>query len=178
MGTWWSEHPDLDGVARRGRRKLIDEGAAGETDTEQLRKRRRSLIDLCFEWMSRGDQVTIGVGAQQFDGRLVAAVGDLLVLRTKDIEVAIRLPAVGFVRCNQRAVFAGTSGERSVGSFRAYLGVAEIDGIPVRLVGQGYDITGIIDASTDDHWLIVDRNGAEWALPRQTAEYCVRPILE
>jgi len=176
MSTWWSDHPDLEGVARRGRRELIEEDAAAEGDTEQLRKRRRSLVDLCFEWMSRGDHVTIGVGTQQFDGQLVVAVNDLLVLRTEDIEVAASTHAVGFVRNNHRAAFDGTSGERGFGSFRAYLGTAEIEQLPLRLVGQGFDVTGVIDASTDDHWLVIDRNRVEWALTRRAIDYCLTTI--
>ena len=176
MGTWWSEHPDLAGVARRSRRDLIEEDASAETDTEQLRKRRRSLIDLCFEWMSRGDRVTIGVGEDRFEGQLVAAVNDLLLLRTSEVEVAVNLRAVGFARCDQRAAFDGTSGERSVASFRAYLGVAEIDQLPARFVGHGFDVTGIIDASTDDHWLVIDHNGVEWALAQAAIGYCLQTI--
>ena len=178
MGTWWSDHPDLEGVARRGRRELIEEDAAAEGDTEQLRKRRRSIVDLCFEWMSRGDHVTIGIGDQRFEGRLVAAVNDLLVLRTNDVEVAAGVPAVDFVRNNRRAAFDGTSGERNVSSFRAYLGAAELDQRPVRLVGRGFDVTGVIGASTDDHWLVIDRNGAEWALAGRGTAYCLIPIGE
>jgi hypothetical protein len=178
MGTWWSDHPDLEGVARRGRRELIEEDAAAEGDTEQLRKRRRSLVDLCFEWMSRGDHVTIGVGGHEFEGRLVAAVNDLLVMRTKDVEIAAIVTAVNFTRCDRRRVYDGTSGERSVSSFRAYLGAAEIDQRSLRLVGRSFDVTGVIDASTDDHWLLIDRNGVEWALSKQATEYCMRPIWE
>ena len=81
MGTWWSEHPDLEGVARRGRAELEEEAAEAEADTELLRQRRRSLIDVCFEWMSRGDLVTVAVGGSQFEGQLTAAVNDLLVNR-------------------------------------------------------------------------------------------------
>ena len=91
-------------------------------------------------------------------------------------EAAISVSAVSFARCDRRGVFAGTTGERSVGSFRAYLGTAEIDQLPVRLIGQGFDVNGIIDASTEDHWLVIDSNGVEWALSRPAVEYCLRPI--
>lgn len=176
MSAWWSDHPDLEGVARRGRRELLEEDSAAEFDTEQLRKRRRRLVDLCFEWMSRGDRITIGVGDDHFEGRLVAAVNDLLLLRTNDIEIAAVTDAVAFARSDGRAKSGGTSGTRSFGSFRAYLGAAEIDRIPVRLVGQGFDVTGIIDASTDDHWLVVDHQGVEWALTDRAIWYCTTPI--
>lgn len=176
MGTWWSEHPDLDGLARRGRGELTEEAAAGEADTEQLRKRRRSLVDLCFEWMSRGDQVSIGIGDHQFEGRIVAAVNDLVVLHTGEVEIAASVDAIDFVRSNRPATHPGTSGERAVSSFRAYLGAAEIDRSPVHLVGSGFDVEGIIDASTVDHWLVIDQNGVQWALSRHAIGYCVSLI--
>ena len=149
MGTWWSDHPDLEGLARRGRNDLSADEATAEADTEQLRKRRRSLVDLCFEWMGRGDRVTLGVFDTQFDGHLVAAADS-----------------------------AGSSGERSVGSFRAYLGAAEVDQRRVRLVGRAFDVTGVIDASTDDHWLVIDEAGTSWALPSHAVGYCLTPAPE
>ncbi len=117
MGTWWSEHPDLESLARRGRREYTEELAAAERDTEQLRKRRRSLPDICFEWMSRGDLVTVAVADSQFEGELVAVVNDLVVVRTRTVDVGVNLDMVDFVRSNRRGAHAGTSGERSVSSF-------------------------------------------------------------
>ncbi len=174
MGNWWSEHPDLERVARHGRGELEHETATAEFETELLRKRRRSLIDVCFEWMSRGDLVTVSVVGSHFQGRLTAAVNDLLVVQTKTIEISVSLPQASHVRSDQRGTFEGTSGERSASSFRAQLGRCEIDGTPVRLVGREFDVTGIIDASTDDHALVRDSSGVEWALPRNGVGFAIR----
>ena len=175
MSTWWSEHPDLESLARRARLEYTEETAAAEQDTELLRKRRRSLTDLCFEWMSRGDEVTIAVGDTHFAGRLVAVVNDLAVLRTTTIEVGFNLDAVDFVRSNRRGALTGSSGERSVSSFRALLGRFEIDGTEIRVVGRGkaFDLAGTIDASTEDHVLVRDGQGLEWALPRRAIAFVV-----
>lgn len=175
MGTWWSEHPDLESLARRGRREYEDDVAAAEHDTELLRKRRRSLRDVCFEWMSRGDLVSIATAGNHFEGHLVAVVNDLAILRTRTIEIAVKLSTVDYVRSNRRAAFAGTSGERSVSSFRALLGRFEIEGTPVRLVGMDmtFDVTGTIDASTDDHILMRDAQNLEWVLPRVRIAYAI-----
>lgn len=175
MGTWWSDHPDLEGVARRGRSELEEEAVSAEQDTELLRRRRRSLIDVCFEWMSRGDLLTIAVGNSQFEGRLLAAVNDLVVLHTKTTELSINAAAVSFVRSEQRGVFTGTSGERSASSFRAQLGRYEVDATPVRLVGtnRSFDLTALIEASTDDHLLVRDDRGLEWALARTAVAYAI-----
>ncbi len=167
MSTWWSDHPDLEGVARRGRDELIADAASAEADTEHLRKRRRSLIDVCFEWMSRGDQVTVAAAGSQHTGRLSAALNDLLVLETTDQVVAANTKAVDFVRSDEPAHFPGTSGERTIGSFRAYLGRHEVEGTSVRLVGATFDIVAVVEACTDDHVLARDESGVEWALPQE-----------
>lgn len=163
---WWSDHPDLDAVARRGRAEFAADAAAAEHDTEILRMRRRSLVDLCFEWMSRGDVVTIAVADRQFEGRLLAAVNDLLTVQTTAHSVAVNVPAIQYVRSDRRAVFEGTTGDRSVSSFRAGLGRHEVEQTPVHLIGRtpAVDVVGIIAASTDDHVLLRDARGVEWAV--------------
>jgi hypothetical protein len=168
MGSWWSEHPDLEGIARRGRSEMVDEAQAAEQDAELLRRRRRSLIDVCFEWMSRGDLVTISVAGHQFEGRLAAAVNDLLIMTTNTLEVAVNAGMVSYARSDRPAAFEGTTGDRTVSSFRAELGRYEVERAPVRLVGldQAFDVTAIIEASTDDHLLVRDRQNLEWVLPR------------
>lgn len=175
MGTWWTEHPDLDGVARRGRAEYEDETAAAEADTEQLRRRRRSLIDVCFEWMSRGDLVTASVGGTRFEGRITTAVNDLLVIATKTLEAGLNISSVGFVRSEHRGQFEGTTGNRDVSSFRAYLGRFEVEGTPVRLVAteDSFDVTLTITASTDDHLFGLDAQGREWVLPRRNTGFAV-----
>lgn len=175
MSSWWSDHPDLEGIARRGRRELHDETVSAERDTDLLRKRRRSLIDVCHEWMSRGDLVTVGAAGHEFEGQLVAAVNDLIVIATKNFEVAVNVTNAEFARRDQSGMYAGTSGDRTVGSFRAALGRSEVDQTPIRLVGRNdaFDITGTIEASTEDHILIRGRRGLEWALPRSQVAFAV-----
>lgn len=168
MSPWWSDNPDLDGVARRGRAELEADAAAAEHDTEVLRKRRRRIIDVCFEWMSRGDLVTVAVADRQFEGRLVAAVNDLIIVQTKTPQVAVNADLIQYVRSDRKAEYEGTTGERTVSSFRAGLGRHEVEQSAVHLVGRtaAIDVVGIIEASTDDHVLLRDRQGVEWALAR------------
>lgn len=175
MSSWWSDHPDLEGVARRGRRELHEETASAERDTELLRIRRRQLIDVCYEWMSRGDLVTISTADHEFEGRLVAAVNDMAVLATKTLEVAVNLDLAHFVRSDRKGAFAGSTGDRSASSFRAALGRAEIEQSRLRLVGRdrAFEVTGVIDASTDDHILVKDGQGVDWALPRRQVAFAI-----
>lgn len=168
MSPWWSDHPDLDAAARRGRAELQAETESAEQDTEHLRKRRRRLIDVCFEWMSRGDLVTVAVADRQFEGRLLAAVNDLVVLQAGSLQVGINGEVIQYVRSDRRAEFAGTTGDRTISSFRAGLGRYEVEQLPVHLIGRtpAIDVCGIIEASTDDHVLLRDSQGVEWAIAR------------
>ena len=177
MSSWWTEHPDLEGVARRGRGELAEEAISAEQDAELLRKRRRSLSDVFFEWMSRGDLVTISVGSAQFEGKLTATLNDLVVMTTKTFAVAINTTLISFARSDRNEAFAGTTGDRTVSSFRAQLGRYEIDATPVRLIGSdgSFDLVGVIEASTDDHLMMRDGQGMEWVLPRSEVACAVRP---
>jgi hypothetical protein len=168
MSSWWSDHPDLDAVARRGRSELQADAAAAEHDTELLRRRRRHLIDVCFEWMSRGDLVTVALADRHFQGRLAAAVNDLIIVQTRTCQVAVNTDTVQYVRSDRRAEFDGTTGNRTVSSFRAGLGRHEVEQTPVHLIGRSpaIDIIGVIEASTEDHVLVRDLHGVEWALVR------------
>ena len=175
MTSWWMEHPDLESVARRGRKELQQDLASAEQDSELLRKRRRQTVDVCYEWMSRGDLVTVSAARREFEGRLVAAVNDLAVVATRTFEVAVNLDLVDFVRSDRRSEFAGSTGDRNVGSFRAALGRAEVDQTLIRIVGDAgvFDVTGVIDASTDEHIVMRDQQGHEWLLPRAKAAVAV-----
>lgn len=168
MGTWWSDHPDLEGVASRGRRELEEEAAAAEHDTELLRQRRRHLTDVCYEWMARGDLVTVAAAGHRFEGHLTAAVNDLVVVETKTQTIALNTHALHFVRSDRVGSGPGTTGDRTISSFRAYLGKYEVEGTPTRLIGAAgaFDVIGVIEASTEDHVLVRDAQGSQWALPR------------
>jgi len=170
MTSWWSDHPDLEGVARRGRGEIRHEAEEVEHDAEHLRRRQRSVIDVCFEWMSRGDLVTIGVGDAEYQGRLEVAINDLVVLATSTLRVAIDTAAIRFARSDRPNAFEGTSGDRSVASFQAFLGSYEVDRQPVRLrdAAGSFDVTGIIQATTQDHVNLQGPEDKEWILTRRS----------
>jgi hypothetical protein len=174
-GSWWGGHPDLAGVARRGRQELVADATESEHDAEQLRKRRRQMVDVCFEWMSRGDLVGIAAGAHTFTGKLVAAVNDLVTIQTETVRVAFNLDAIRFVRRDRVAAFPGSSGERSVGSFRAELGSHAVAARAVRLVGTGggLEIDAVIDVVAEDHIVVTDTRGSRWMLPIRDVAFVV-----
>jgi hypothetical protein len=92
--------------------------------------------------------------------------------------VAVNTARVQFARSDRRAEFEGTTGDRTVSSFRAELGRHEVEGNRVRLVGSegGFDLTGIIEASTDDHVLMRDGQGLEWVLPRSQLAFAIGEV--
>ncbi len=168
MTSWWTEHPDLEGLARRGRGELTEEAESAEHDAELLRRRRRNLTNVLFEWMSRGDLVTVSVGTNRFEGQLTAVINDLAVVQTKTIVAAINTTALTFARTDKQTAFSGSTGNRDISSFRAFLGKHEIDKTPLRLIATSgaFDLLGVIDASTDDHLVVHDQHGLEWVLSR------------
>jgi hypothetical protein len=178
MTSWWSDHPDLEGVARRGRGEMRQEAEDVERDADHLRRRQRSLVEVCFEWMSRGDLVTIGVGDTEYQGRLVAALNDLLVLVTPTMRVAVDAGAVRSVRSDRPAAHEGSSGDRIIGSFQALLGSFEVEGRPVRLLDAAgsFDVTGVVTATTADHVDVRDGDGREWVLARRAVTCLLETI--
>ena len=104
-------------------------------------------------------------------GKIITAVRPA----TKTTDAAMNLELVDFVRSDRKSEFAGSSGDRTAGSFRAALGRAEVEQKLIRVVGEAgvFDVTGVIDASTDDHIVMRDPQGHEWLLPRTKAAFAV-----
>ena len=127
--------------------------AAWEGDAERLRQRGRTLIDVLWEAMQRGDRVSIAAAGHSFTGKLTAARGDLALLATTDAEVALNLGTVDLVTYVRDG--EGVSGDRSFGSFFAYLGMLEVEGVEVRLLGRDLDLAGLVDAVAADHVMLL-----------------------
>jgi hypothetical protein len=141
--------------------------AAWEGDAERLRQKRRGLVDVLWEAMQRGDRVTLGGAGHSFTGKLTIARGDLAVLATHETDVAVNIGAVDlatFVRDGD-----GVSGDRSYRSFRAYLGMLEVEGMTVRLLGRDIDIVGRVDAVAADHVMVIGTTEATVPITRIAA---------
>lgn len=160
---------DLADVGRSGAREWERDMAAWETDAEMLRLRKRSLSAVLWEAMQRGDAVTVTVGGHTFSGPLVAARGDLAMITVGDSPVAVNVAAVDAVAM-ERTGSAGVTGDRTYGSFRAYLGMIEVEATVVRIVGTRIDVRGQIQIVGTDHVLVTSTPAAgsartEWAIP-------------
>jgi len=153
---------ELADVARAGAREWQREMAVWESDAEMLRLRQRSIANLLWEAMQRGDRVTVTAGSHTLTGTLAAVRGDLALLETPDLVAALNIAAVDTVQL-ERAV-GGATGDRTYGSLRAYLGMLEVEQAQVRVIGRDVDVTGRMVVVAGDHMLLVSPGGAETAI--------------
>lgn len=165
---------DLADVARSGAREWQLEMAAWETDAETLRLRRRSLVNVLWEGMQRGDRATLTAGGHSFTGTLEAARGDLAILTTPELMVAVNLVRLDAVHLERTA--GGVSGDRTFGSLRAYLGMLEVEGLEVRILGRGVDVRGRIVVVAEDHVLVSPPGGGDTAVAMSAVAAIVRQI--
>lgn len=153
---------ELADVARRGAREWERDMAAWESDAEMLRLRQRSLVNVLWEAMQRGDQATIAAAGHTFSGRIEAARQDLAVVVSGEVRVVVNLAAVDAVHLSPGA--GGTGGDRTYGSFRAFLGMLEVEGSAVRIIGRKIDVRGRVEVVADDHVLLDALGGGRWAI--------------
>ncbi len=157
---------DLADIARSGAREWERDMAVWESDAETLRLRRRKIADVLWEAMQRGDLVSVVIAEHTFSGPLQAVRGDLAVLTVGDATVAVNTKSVHSVAMERRS--GGVSGDRTYGSFKAYLGMLEVEGLVVRLVGDRLDVQGRIEVVATDHVLVESLTAApgttRWAV--------------
>ena len=163
---------DLNDIARSGAREWQRDMEAWESDAEQLRLRQRHLVDALWEAMQRGDSVTVTLGDHTFSGRLEAARGDLAIVVTDQVTLALNVGAIDAVRFERGA--GGVSGDRTFGSLRAYAGMLEVEGPLVRVIGAGVDVRGRVRVVAEDHLLVDAAGGGEWAIAWDAVAALVR----
>jgi len=148
---------ELADVARSGAREWQLEMAAWETDAEVLRLRRRTMVNVLWESMQRGDRVTLTLGEHSFTGTLAAALADFALLTTPELDVAVNLGNLGAIHIERAS--GGVVGDRTFGSLRAFLGMLEVDGREVRVLGREIDVQGRVQVVADDHLLLQTTDG-------------------
>lgn len=150
---------ELADVARSGAREWERDMAAWEADAEQLRLRQRTIGRALWEAMQRGDHVSITLGEHEFAGSITAARGDLVMLRTRSLELALNVAAIDLVHLQPGR--DGTTGDRTFGSLRAFAGMLEVEGTPTRILGEGVDVRGRLRVVADDH-VMVEGSAGQW----------------
>jgi hypothetical protein len=150
-------------VARQGARRFDAEMADAEQEAERFRLRGRTIADALWEAMNRGDAVTVLFGERTLSGRLLGVRNDLALLDTGEAVTAVRTGAVDAVRLE--AGGDGVAGDRTFGSFVAYVRMLMVDRIHVTVIGAGLEVVGVIEAVTPDHLFVSGLGDVRWVLP-------------
>jgi ribosome maturation factor RimP len=143
-----------------------------EEDEQAARKaqlRSRTLEQVAFELLSRGDTVVLAAGDRRFQGVIVHAHGDLVTLETTQGEqVHAHLDGPVLLKVIERAAAGGRARDRyGAESFLARLRELELDEIPVELVAPGTRevVAGELAAVTKDHVMVTGDHGETWFIP-------------
>lgn len=152
------------------------ESEEDERQAAQLARRRRSLADVAFEAMSRGDRVAAAVGTRTFTGRVVFASGSLMTLEAEGATVDFNLDGPVRLRIVEAARAGGGPRTDGPGSFRGRLleleghhGEIEV-GSPLYPDGS----RGVVQVVAQDHLVLRDAAGSDWYLPLAWVGYVAR----
>ena len=107
------ETPEFDDLASELRqqvgREFRLEAEALEEDAAKFALRRRTLADVAFELMNRGDEVSVtGVGVS-FTGTITHAVGDLVIIQSPHSLVNVNIAGSVSLRISRRSERGGQS---------------------------------------------------------------------
>lgn len=162
MSDLWDEADEAMGrVERQARRDQVEE----EAEAERLRLMKRSLTDVAWEAMQQGHRIVLCWPGGEACGVPSAAVTDLVLVPTEQGTTAVHLEAVSTIEVVERRATAGSSGDRTLGSFVAFCRMAEGASMTCELVG-GRRIEGTLLATATDHLYMRTAGGVEFAAAR------------
>lgn len=151
------------------------EAEASEREAAQLSMRSRSLADVAFDAMSRGDTLAVTAGGKTFTGRVDYAAGDLMTLETSLGRIDVNLAGPVAIQVVERARSGGRARTAGPGSFRGRLleheGAREVEVWAAVLAGP---LRGKVRVAARDHVVFEDREGREWVLPLAAVGYVAR----
>ena len=162
MPDVWDE---MDGVAGRVEREARREQEAAEAEARQLQLASRTLTDVAWEAMQQGRRVQLRWLGGELTGVPLAAVGDLVVIRTDEGAAGINVAVLGSVETTGEKADRGSTGDRTVESFIAWCRMIEARPVRVAVIGGGI-VDGVLLAVASDHLLIMNRHGDEVAVAR------------
>lgn len=162
MPDVWDE---MDGVGGRVEREARREQEAAEAEARQLRMASRTLTDVVWEAMQQGLRVQLRWVGGEMAGVPMAAVGDLVVIRTDEGAAGINVAVLGSVESTGEEAERGSAGDRTVESFVAWCRMIEGRPVLAAVIG-GRIVDGILDAVASDHLLIRTRHGNDVAVAR------------
>ncbi len=138
--------------------------------------RTRSLADVVFEAMARGDLIAITVGARTFSGQVTYASGDLVSIDGGGAPVDVNLEGPIAVRLVEKGRSGGMGRREGPGSFRGRLLEYEDRRSTVELgsILFAEPLRGTLKVAAQDHVLFEDQAGQEWAIPLAWVGYVRR----
>lgn len=165
-----------DDIDRRIDETFRDDAEEAEYDADRLRLRDRSLADVAFDVMSRGDLLRVGTVGHNFAGTVVYVHGDLVSLAADELEVDVNLTGPVHLEILRPAHTDGVGHGRGTGSFRARLSEIESTSEIVEIIAPevGANVLGRIEAVAEDHVMIVDPDAGHWFVPTQRIAAVIR----
>lgn len=155
------------------------EAEVSEREAAQLGMRSRSLADVAFEAMAKGDLIAVSAGTRIFTGHVAYAAGDLMTLEAGGSPVDVNLRGPVSIRVVERARSGGIGRREGPGSFRGRL--LEYEGRPGTVeMGSilfSEPLRGTVRVAAQDHLLVEDQGGHEWFIPLPMVSY-VAPLKE
>jgi hypothetical protein len=148
--------------------------ADAEQEAERFRLRGRTLVDVLWEAMNRGDSVSLVLGDRTLAGGLVAVRNDLALVQQPDALAAVRVGGIAAVKMSPGG--EGVAGDRTYGSLAAYLRMLMLDRHAVTVLGHRVEVAGVIDAVSPDHILVATQAQAQWAVPLRSLHAVVRSL--
>lgn len=166
------------GLERRLDAEMRRELEAGEREAEKLAAKQRSFPDIARSLVDRGDTVTVAFDGLELTGVGVYARGDLLTLHIRSALVEANLAAVDWIRVDASSATGGRSSPTEAESFTARLGLLELTGETVEVIGRGGEprVTGVIAAVARDHVMVRTADRREWFIRIAEIACTIRPI--
>jgi len=169
-----TDGPNDPALERRLGAELRRHMAEAEREAQTLAAKRRALSDVARGAVDRGDAVTVSAGGVEFSGMGVYARGDLMTLSSQSAIVEVHISVIDWLRIDARARAGGRSSPVEAESFTARLGLLELTGESVMLLGSAVRVEGRIAAVARDHVQVVAADGKDWFLPMAAVAFVVR----
>lgn len=153
---------DLADVARSGRRVWLDETRSTEQSVDAERRRARSMVDVCGEWMMAGHRLHAAWGTREVVGRIVAALRDVVVVDDSPVLWGLRADMVSTWARGDETVGEPFAGVRLWPSWNAWvMAVASSESPSTVHLLDGQTRRGERIEQAADHLIVHHRDGSE-----------------
>jgi hypothetical protein len=175
----WNES-EFDELASELRRQVGGEfrleAEAVEEDATKHSLRRRTLGDVAFELMNRGDEIGVTGAGASFAGTITHTAGDLAIVITPHSLLNVNLAGPISLRVIRRSHGGGHGQQVGSQSYRARMLEIEMSGEFVEIVSLATQepLAGTISIVGRDHVVAVDSNETEWFVPLSSIAFTLQ----